>query len=159
MLRVGAAISGKAMGNTQDKNTKLPADMPRLDDLRGRIISLLRVPAYKLAHVVHAFVRDGEVYRLRTFYSSLTSLGDEELFEAQRRYGFADRSEEETHKGLYAAAELERRFALDPDLAFEKYLNWLDSTGREDANWPPATREAWREITNRRREAEKKVLH
>ena len=77
---------------------KLLAEMPRLDDLRGRIIDLLRAPTFKLVRVVHAFVSGGRPYRLGTFHDSLASLADEELFEALRRYQVvavrpADRSE------------------------------------------------------------------
>jgi hypothetical protein len=156
----GAAISGEAMGSgTEDPNSKSPADTPRLDELRGRIVGRLRAPAFKLARVLHAFVGDGQVYRVRTFYSSLTSLADEDLFEAQRCYSFADSSDEEIHKGLFAGVELERRYALDPDLAIEKYLKWLDATEREDSNWPPTTREAWRVIRKRLREKKEEALH
>jgi hypothetical protein len=119
------------------------------------MIGLLRAPALKLARVLHSFVRDGEGYRLRTFHVSLTSLADEVLFEAQRRSNFADRPEEAIHKSL----ELQRRYALDPDVATEKYFRWLDETGREDPNWPPDIREAWRKIRQRLREEDEGALH
>ena len=55
--------------------------------------------------------------------------------------------------------ELQRRYALDPQLYTEKYLSWLDTTGKEDPNWPPAMREHWREIKHLLREEESGALH